>query len=308
MRGSWQALDANNTLVPGVRAGTLADALSLIGRGRVVTVFGQLVAGVVVVDVDMARGDLVVAPLVAWCVERDVWHIVRRSGRPGHSHVFIVAGETQPELERLCADLRKIYRVGGSRIQVRSAVRPLSAPHRSGTTPPLPPRLPSAARTLARVLATLPERKPAAPRPVTSMMARQMPTSTPRRDLPSAWAGYLASGVPPAQVAGWGDATRSAVESTATWRMVTAGWTVDEAWLAITQAHPGAMSKARQRGRRWWVACVWNGAVEAATAPPAGSARRAHPDAQLVGRIAGVRAAFLSCWTARYDDPRRHGP
>lgn len=305
--GSWRALDAANTQVPGVRAGSLADALALVGRGPVATVYGRLRAGVAVVDVDMARGAPVVAELVAWCAERDLWHVARPSGQPGHGHVFVVIGDRVEALGQFCERLRAAHRVGRAAIDLRDTVRPLSAPHRSGAiAPPLPPRLPAAARGLSTALAALPDRPAIAPRPVTRISAQQ-PPARPRRALPAHWADYLATGVPPARSAGWADASRSAVESTATWQMAAAGWSPDQAWLAIGQAHPRAFTKARSKGRRWWVACVWNRAVaDLRHQPPRPSCRAdpAHDD--LADRIGALRGAFLACWTTCYPDPRRH--
>ena len=273
--------------------------------------FGRLRPGIVAVDVDMARGQAVVAELVAWCGERDLWHVVRASGQPGHGHVLVVVGEQRGELEEFCGRLRDAYRVGRTRIDVRAMVRPLSAPHRSGATPPLPRGLSSAARALRRVLRALPESQthPAPDRPVAPVVPlapRSVPRTILRRGLPADWADYLTAGIPPAQVAGWSDASRSAVESTATWQMAAAGWNADQAWLAISQAHPQAYTKARGKGRRWWTACVWNPAVEAVTTAPTPPARRRGPDRALLDRIAAHRAAWLSCWTSRYPDPRRH--
>ncbi|MCU0299244.1 MAG: hypothetical protein MUF33_12115 [Candidatus Nanopelagicales bacterium] len=308
--GTWRGLASDNTCVPGVRPLTLDQALRLVGRGQVATVFGRLRPGVVAVDVDMARGDAVVADLVAWCVEAGRWHVVRRSGRPGHAHVLIVVGEHREQLVQFCDRLRSSYRVSRSRIDVREQLRPLSAPHRLGSTPPLPSGLARAARALPGPLRALPSVEdpavaPAAP-VVASLAARPVPRSIRLRDLPADWADYFSAGIPPAQVAGWADASRSAVESTATWQMAAAGWSADKAWLAITQAHPRAFSKARTRGRRWWTATVWNRAVDALTATPPPPALRREPDDELRRRITAHRAAWTAVWTSRYPDPRRH--
>ncbi|HSO03385.1 MAG TPA: hypothetical protein VLQ92_02810, partial [Candidatus Limnocylindrales bacterium] len=103
--GSWRGLAADNTCVKGVRASSLDEALRLVGQGQVATVFGLLRPGVVAVDVDMARGEAVVGDLVAWCVQVDVWHVVRRSGREGHAHVLIVVGDRRDELGGFCERL-----------------------------------------------------------------------------------------------------------------------------------------------------------------------------------------------------------
>ena len=294
--------------MPGVRPATLEQALALSGRAPVTTFFGRLRPGVLAVDIDMARGRPVVAELVAWCVEQDLWHVVRDSGRPGHAHVLIVAGAHTAALVAHCAKLRAAYGVSRSRIDVRDTLRPLSAPHRTGATPPLPRGLPTAARALPAALRPLPAAdQPPPARRVVPLAPRPLPRAIRRRDLPPDWADYLTDGIPPAQVASWSDASRSAVESTATWQMAVAGWTADQAWLAIGQAHPRAFSKARQRGHRWWAAAVWNPAVEAlAAAPPPAAPRRAAEDPQLGQLIIELRAAWADCWATRYPDPRRH--
>jgi hypothetical protein len=88
--------------------------------------------------------------------------------------------------------------------------------------------------------------------------------------------------------------------------MAAAGWTAERAWLAISQAHPRAFTKARTKGRRWWTATVWNRAVDALTAAPPPPAQRREPDAELEHRLAAHRAAWTAVWTTRYPDPRRH--
>ena len=311
--GSWRGLAADNTCVKGVRASSLDQALRLIGQGQVATVFGLLRPGVVAVDVDMVRGEAVVGDLVAWCVQVDVWHVVRRSGREGHAHVLIVVGDRRDELVDFCERLRVSYGVSGTRIDVREGhkgLRPLSAPHRSGATPPLPAGLARAARALPAALRGLPPATAPTTAParagVASLVARPLPRSIKARDLPADWADYFAAGIPPAQVAGWSDASRSTVESTATWQMAAAGWGAERAWLAISQAHPRAFTKARAKGRRWWTATVWNRKVEDLTADPPPPAQRHSPDPELVRRIAAHRAAWEAVWVARYPDPRRH--
>ena len=131
----------------------------MVGQGQVATVFGLLRPGVVAVDVDMARGEAVVGDLVAWCVQADLWHVVRRSGQEGHAHVLIVVGDRRAELGGFCERLRAAYGVSGKLIDIREehkGLRPLSAPHRLGTTPPLPAGLARAARALPAALRGLP--------------------------------------------------------------------------------------------------------------------------------------------------------
>lgn len=307
MPGSFCALDAGNQRVRGLPAESLAAALARVGRGPVASVYGRLRPGVLGVDLDLADAGPVAADLVAWCVERGLWHVVRASGRPGHLHVIVVAGAQESALVAFADELRRAYRAGGRSIDVRQQLRPLSAAHRSGVTPPLPGGLAGLARALPAAMAGLAGQPEAAPSPAAAVRAL-VPAVPPRRlarcDLPQEWADYLAHGRHPAQVAGWADTSRSAVESTATWTMARCGWTAEQAWTAVGAAHPGAFTKARAKGRGWWIACVWNPAVTSlvATAPPARAATdRPEPPAQ----VAEARAAFLAAWTS-YPDPARH--
>ena len=315
----WWMLDKGNERVAQVKVTSLAQAFEMVGRGSCATFFGRLRPGVVVVDVDMARGQAVSAELVGWCIERGLWHLVRDSGQAGHRHVFIVAADAQDDLEAFVRDVRAAYGVARATIEVRRDVRPLSAPHRSGATPPLPQRIRQAARRLPPVIRALPE-PAAAAAPTTPR--RPVPLTAPapaigpgkRRDLPRAWATYLRDGVRPPWVAQWPDQTRSAVESTATWAMVRAGWTADEAWVAISTAHPSAMTRSRgaSRGRSWWTRYVWNPKVTALAGQEqyegAPAARRASESTEVASevteRVEAARAAFLAAW-GRYGRDRR---
>ena len=256
--------------------------------------------------------------LVAWCAERGLWHVVRDSGQPGHRHVFVVIGDQLDKLELFAEQLRTAYGVSRPRIDVRDAVRPLCAPHRSGPTPPLP-RLGRARRSLGPALRALP--------PVPDVLPRRTPRpgSTPvalvpppgaRRALPRSWAAYLADGVLPEQVGRWSDQSRSAVEATATFQMVVAGWSAEQAWLAISTSHRFAMGKARSKGRAWWTAQVWNRAVaDAAARPapplggrphrPAGGTGPGEAASEVTEAVRALQAAFLTAW-GRYGRDRRH--
>lgn len=312
---AWLMLDSANGAIPGVRPGTLEQALALVGRGSIASFFGRLRPGVIAVDVDMARGAAPVMDLVAWCTERGLWHLVRASGRPGHHHVFVVAGTDQPALEEFCEELRSAYRVGSTRIQVRAAIRPLCAPHRSGATPPLP-RLGAAARRLPKALRSLPTTPGQRDAPAVRRGQRVVadaPEPRRRRALPDTWDRYLRDGITPPQVANWSDQSRSGMEQTATFQMVSCGFTAEQAWMAITTSHPRAMSKARSRGRVWWTANVWNRAVaDAAAQQSAEHAQQSpkrigppQPGEEINDAAEAVRAAFLHVWT-RYGRDRRH--
>lgn len=323
--GSWRALNAANQVVAGVRPGTLDAAWALCGQGTVTAFFGRLRPGVLVVDIDLAESSEAVAAVVGWCVERELWHLVRASGRPGHQHVFVVAGEHGAELETLTARLRTALRVGRPAIDVRDTVRPLCAPHRSGGGhPPQPQRVRSAARSLPKALAALdhtPETerrgggtRSSPPSGWGRPVVAAVPKPTRARALPQAWSTYLSAGTTPSQVAGWSDRSRSALEACVTYQMVACGWSVQRAWLAVESAHPDAMGKARERGRDWWVRHVWNRAVAdhsaaprtpAAGDPGVGKPQAADDDPQLAVRVRELQEAFLAVWTG-YGRDRRH--
>lgn len=314
--GSWRCLDADNRALRDVRPGTADQALDLIGRGRVASFYGQLRPGIVAVDIDMARSDGPVMELVGWCCEQGLWHLVRQSGRRGHQHVFIVVGDLRDDLERFAATLRSAHGVTNVRINVRDKIRPLCAPHRCEPTPP-PPPLGRAARSLPGALQKLSPtdaETPSRTRYRASTAAKAVPAPyRQRRDLPPAWARYLAEGVHPPQVSNWSDQSRSAMEYRATMRMVLAGWSADQAWLAITTSHHHAMGKARANGRAWWTAYVWNPAVTAvarqtpSSSPQARSSRpqAGGPNLDVSTRAHALQAAFLTIWN-RYGRDRRH--
>ena len=66
------------------------------------------------------------------------------------------------------------------------------------------------------------------------------------------------------------------------------------------------MRKARERGRRWWVACVWNKHVEDETSKRPPNMARREVDPHLLARAEAVRAEFLRVWVPRYGIRRCH--
>lgn len=265
----WFLLDADNVRVRPVAS--LRAGLGAVAAGEAATVAGTVRREVVVVDVDVDdefRGLAVVEQFLAWATERDVWHLVRPSGgAPGRHHVYLVPGAYADDLVALVPDLRARHRVKGSLIDVRrgrSAVRPLSAPHRRGGNPaPL--------GALRERFATLLEVLPGSPVPLRGRSPRavdavsvattvaEVSVRRVRRPVDPAWAKYLERGViPDVDV---DVEKRSTVELMATTALVRAGVDVHDAWQAVLGAEPGAMRKARERGRDWWVKHVWNTAV-----------------------------------------------
>ncbi|WP_159096616.1 hypothetical protein [Miniimonas sp. S16] len=272
-RSGWFAIDASNVRVPGVRPGSLDAALALVGSGAVVSVVGRLRPEVAGIDVDAAGelGAIVVETLTGWCRSRGLWHLVRASGGgPGRAHVLVVPGVHRDALVGLVEQLRGELGLSHTKVDVRDRLRPLSAPHRrTGVTAPLE-AAPTALADLHAVLDLLASPTAAGGRP-----ARPSTTSTRRpraglvpavamrrrrRDLPPAWARYLAEGQRPVDAEG---EDRSGVELAATFQLVIAGYEEPAAWEAITRAHPDAFTKSRSLGRSWWW-YLWNAAVESA--------------------------------------------
>lgn len=263
-------LDAENRRVRAVAS--LEAARAAVAAGEAASYAACLRPEAVVVDVDVedgprASGSAIAEELVAWCVGRGVWHLVRPSGgAEGRHHVLVVPGEHREDLAALVAALRARHRVRGAAIDLRAgraAVRPLSAPHRRGGRPaPL--------GDLRKALAGLLEVLPAAPvglrvpekarsRVGAVLASGSVPLASVRvcrREVVQGWADYLEQGTPPVP-----DGDRSGIELMATTAMVRAGLEVEQAWELVQGAHPGAMGKARARGRDWWVRHVWNTAV-----------------------------------------------
>ncbi len=271
VESGWFAIDARNRRVPGVVVPSLDAGLSLVGRGAVATIVGRLRPEVVVVDIDLAgeAGWAAAESLMGWCTREGVWCLVRPSGgAEGRTHVFIAPEGRRKALEQFLIGVRVAHRGSASSIDLRSTVRPLSAPHRFGTkTAPY-----DAAAALARLrdlawftakqaLRRSTTKKKASKRP--PVAALEPSRRRERRELPQPWQHFLDTGErpplrPPTPSAP--EHTRSTWEAIATATMLRAGWTVDEAWKAIQRAHLTAMDHARSDRRRW-VQWVWNRAV-----------------------------------------------
>ncbi len=245
----WFAIDARNRRVPGVIVPSLDAGLALVGRGSVATIVGRVRPEVVVVDVDLGAE-------AGWAVAESLsgWFIAPE----GHFEV----------LEQFLARIRVAHRASASMIDLRSTVRPLSAPHRSGVkTVPY-----DAAGAIAKLqdLAWLAKGPPGRRAKKMKRISKRPPVAAvmssrrrKHRELPQPWREFLETGKrpelrPPAP--GAPEHTRSTWEAIATATMLRAGWTVDETWAAIQGAHPAAMDHARSDRRRW-VQWVWNRAV-----------------------------------------------
>jgi len=299
----WFAIDSANSRVPGVAVPSLEAGLALVGQGPVASIVGRLRPGVCVVDVDLEgeRGHAVAESVTAWAHQRGVWSLVRPSGgADGRAHVFVATGgDDTKALTGLIEDLRAQFHASKRSIDLRRAVRPLSAPHRTSGHTPLP------YGSLTQALSELRAQMEASGPPVSastdhSWVAAAALSPRPRRrvSLPPAWDAYLRTGaLPPV---GGTDHSRSTVEAIATGHLLRAGYSADSAWAAVSAAHPAAMTKARASHRRW-LRWVWNRAVEDDNAHR--PAPRIHPD--VAGAVGAARTRLQGL---QWSFPVRHRP
>ncbi len=299
-RRGWFALGPSNERVAGVVVPSLRDGLELIGEGSVRAVVGRLRPEVRVVDVDLSgpRGDAATEAVSAWCRERETWHLVRPSGGgPGRHHIFVGLGageegrEVLVELEQHLCQLRAQMHCARPGIDLRDAVRPLSSPHRNGTTTRVYGSASTAlmrlrGHTWAEQTSTGHQRRDHRRGPVAPSVPLRHRT---RRDLPAQWRAYLEHGVRPLIRVDAAE-SRSNYEATATAALLRCGYSADEAWRAIGEAHREAFTKARAQGRSWWVRAVWNPAVRSDDAFAA-QPRHGH-DVALEAAVTSARAAL----------------
>lgn len=260
----WFAIDRTNRRVPRVVIPTRQAGLDLVGRGQVATIVGRLKPEAVAIDIDLddSRGTRAADEITAWCNQHRLWTLTRPSGAPGHWHLLIVHDGLLDDLHDFLTDLRGSLAVSPKQIDLRRTLRPLTAPHRLGGTPPpaFGPR--SRVETLRNLTRALPtSRNPNSSRTSHSPSSSDtvlVPRPRPARPLPQLWERYLRDGVHP--TLGGHDHSRSTYEVIATGALVRAGHTADSAWQQILAAHPDVMTKARSNKRRW-LNHVWNRAV-----------------------------------------------
>jgi len=285
----WFLIDEHNRAVPNVVVVSLEQGLQLVGTSRTapggpptVTLVGRLNPLVDAVDVDVegVRGDAVVEQLARWCAERELWWMVRPSGgAAGRAHVLVVTGGRRTEFEAFVASLRRQFQLSATAVDLRGggrpgkALRPLSAPHRTGAHPLPGGRLGELLAGLRAALAATPppllradarkRRRPqSSSRPALShSRAGHLPTF-PRRQLPADWSAHLLRGAPPP----CRSRDRSTVELLATGALVRAGHSADSAWAVLQQTPAGVAEKAKERGRFWWERYVWTAAERSSAA------------------------------------------
>jgi hypothetical protein len=288
----WFLIDADNRAVPGLVVTSLDHGLGLLDElaGQAVqpgmrrTLVGRLRPEITAVDVDAAgvMGDAVAEQLATWCEVRGLWHMVRPSGGgSGRAHVFTVPGELVDELEAFCVQLRGQYRLAGTAVDVRGgrhrgrALRPLSAPHRTGVQTRPDGSLRAHLTSLRAVLPATPAAATLRPRrrnirAVSPGAALRPGTAHPQqgrrtaatRPLARGWSAHLERGAPPPCA----NTDRSTVELLATAALLRAGHDAASAWAVLHSAPAGVAEKAKERGRSWWDQYVWSAAEQTGTA------------------------------------------
>ena len=240
---------------------SLEAGLALVGHEPVATIVGRLRPHVTVVDIDIddeTTGVAAAELLASWCRQRQVWHLVRPSGGgAGRAHVFLAPGTQSDQLRAFVTELRHRFKVPARALDLRSTIRPLSAPHRCGRWTRPFGGLGEAHKKLPRPAGPTRHEQTAGGEGTSSnaLAGRRRRL----RPLPAAWEEYLEQGVHPP--IGGQDKTESTYEAIATGTLLRAGYDADRAWARIACAHPEAMSRARRKGRCWWVVQVWNRAV-----------------------------------------------
>lgn len=231
----------------GIVDGHEAAALA-IARGHGTTWAAQVRPGVIALDVDLAHAglaELVLDDLIGWCRRRGLWHVTRPSGGgPGRHHLVVVPGHHEAALLDAIDAWRSQLKVSRQALDVRAAIRPLSAPHRTGRRAPAPLLADNDLDALRAALQTVPRRSVAL-RPSASLAG-------PLRIVPTERSGPFQ--LPQAPECA-GDGSRSAAEFVQTLRLANAGATADQAWALISAISGG---KSARRGRSWWERYVWS--------------------------------------------------
>lgn len=320
----WFAIDRDNQRVRGVVVPTLEKGLTFVGHGRVATLVGQLRPGVAAVDVDVPGdlGDLITSQIVDWLTARGLWHLTRPSGgAPGRAHIFCThRSPTGYDYRDLFAEylaaLAAEVGVRRGEVDLREAVRPLSAPHRHTGATPRPHGDP--ARALEDLKTVLPE-----PPAAVGWQPREKTTANSQRDrtvaaggsalrrgrLDVEWKAYLLWGEPPAKDPGAARGDRSLTGAGATLAMAWAGMDAATAWRAIREAHPKAMTKARSHGFTWWHKYVWGPAAQdVATYTAHAGLPPAEEPAPAAGVLAAVAAARERLQAYAWTQPKRSRP
>ncbi|MGV9679124.1 hypothetical protein ACWDSJ_27910 [Nocardia sp. NPDC003482] len=254
------------------RVAHLDEARQALARGQAASIGGRLRPGVLGADIDPAEADAILGDVcaeiqVAWCVQRGLPYMVRRSGRPGGMHVIAVA-RRRTDLDDWAKLCTRLTRQLGVRIDDRTGkvLRLLSAPHRCGHTAPV-------------LGGTLTPRAALEARPFTAHRPRPTSTRT------ASWA-----------TPGERDLSRSGQEYGAACAMARAGYRAERAWL-----HDVFLDgKSGEQGELWWRRYIWMPAVTTVAAEQGIDEEAAWKLAQRAAPI-GSRTLGRDGWQGLWD-------
>lgn len=224
---------------------TAAQAEEAVAGGRAATWAGRPRPGVVAIDVDLEHKGLahqIANDIARWSLSRGLWVAVRPSGGgPGRLHIVVAAGRSEELVRALVEDWRDDARLTTRQLDLRSAIRPFSAPHRRTGRQHVPETLDE--KDLADVRSVVHGCPPRQQRqhPAVQATIHQLPHHPSHLRLLS----------PPLS----GDTTRSGVEFAQTLALYNSGASASAAWECVSGQSD---SKSSERGRRWWEVNIWD--------------------------------------------------
>lgn len=236
-------------------APTRAAAEAAVETSRAATYAGRIRPDVTAIDVDVDHGglgDYLVDELRTWARSRNLWCVSRESGGGGgRRHVFVRPERFSGELARLVDLLRDERRLTSAQLDVRTVIRPLTAPHRR-TGDRLPPA--DLDRSTIETARAWPHAA-SAPRRRTTI----------ENEVPAAGAAVLSSRVRDTIATAVAQATgdRSVDEFALTRHLHDQGEDQATTWAAVASLS----GKAAGRGHRWWHKHMWQ-RVRPSTASP----------------------------------------
>lgn len=225
----------------------LAAARVAVERGRAATYAAQLHPDVVGLDIDVDDPRLsayLVEELTGWADRRGLWHLGRASGGgPGRRHLFIAAtGDNADQLIELVRLLRSERRLNSRQLDIRTVIRPLSAPHRVAGPVAMQEILDAHASDLAAVLPSQrPSRRPSRSRTVRSNAREPELVLLPDR-MRTLMASIILTG------------NRSDDEFALTRALYNDGYDQAAAWSSVRSLN----GHGAARGFAWWNRYIWS--------------------------------------------------
>lgn len=222
---------------------TSDQARAALACGQAVTWAAQVRPGVVALDLDLDHKGLareIVRDLGDWAAARQLWSTSRESGGGrGRMHFLVAAGSSTEQLRARVEDWRVQTGLSRRQLDLRTAIRPLTAPHRRTGYLHLPDVLHKAA--LATVEAAL------GSTPVAVSVHRSLDA---QRGRPPA----NRNPKPSLMEHPGGDRSRSGVEFAKTLALYNSGVSESDAWACVSTTE----SKSKERGRHWWQTNIWH--------------------------------------------------